>query len=199
MVVTTVLTGRVSSADRLPIPGQQVADAIDGMVGDAGEHVAQISLWIELAHLGGLDQGIDRGRANAAGIGAGKKIVFPSHRQWPDRPFGGIVGHLQSAVGGVARQRRPARDRVTNRLCELALAADLAQRLLQEGFKLGQKRNGLLLAYGQALGWCVALDPRLDREQLGDALQRFLGHRRRRGFIDVVELAASVRLIQSSG
>jgi len=32
MVATTVLTGRVSSTGRLPVPGKQVADAIDGMV-----------------------------------------------------------------------------------------------------------------------------------------------------------------------
>jgi hypothetical protein len=50
MVVMTV----VSSAGRLPVPGKQVADAIDGMVGDAGEHIAQIGLRVESAHLGGL-------------------------------------------------------------------------------------------------------------------------------------------------
>jgi hypothetical protein len=83
MVVATVLSGRVSSAGRLPVPGKQVADAIDGKVGDAGEHVAQIGLWVEPAHLGGLDQGIHRGRANAAGIRAGKKVVFPGHRNQP--------------------------------------------------------------------------------------------------------------------
>jgi len=56
-----------------------------------------------------------------------------------------------------------------------------------------------LLAYGQALGRCAALDPRLDREQLGDALQRLLGQWRRRGFIDVVELAAGVRPARDLG
>jgi len=152
MVVTTVFTWRLASAGRLPVPGKQVADAINGMVGDAGEHVAQISLWIEPAHLGGLDQGIHRRRANAAGIGAGKKVVFPGHCQWPDRPLDGIVGHLQPTVGGVARQRCPPRDRVTNRLRELALAADLAQCLLQEGLKLGQKWDGVLLAYARRSG-----------------------------------------------
>jgi len=80
MVATTMLTVRISSAGRLPVPGKQVADAIDGMVGDAGEHVAQIGLRVESAHLGGLDEGIHRCRANAAGIGAGKKVVFPGHR-----------------------------------------------------------------------------------------------------------------------
>jgi hypothetical protein len=80
MVATTMLTVRISSAGRLPVPGKQVADAIDGMVGDAGENVAQIGLRVESAHLGGLDEGIHRCRANAAGIGAGKKVVFPGHR-----------------------------------------------------------------------------------------------------------------------
>ena len=56
MVATTVLTGRVSSTGRLPVPGKQVADAIDGMVGDAGEHIAQICLQVELTRLGGLDE-----------------------------------------------------------------------------------------------------------------------------------------------
>jgi hypothetical protein len=65
--------------------------------------------------------------------------------------------HLQSAVGGVARQRRPARERVAYRLRERALATDLAQHLLQEGFEPGQERNGVLPAYGQALGRRVAM------------------------------------------
>jgi hypothetical protein len=70
---------------------------------------------------------------------------------------------------------------------------------LQEGFKTGQQRDGVLMSDGQALGRYAAVDPRLDREQLGDALQRLLGQRRGRGFVDVVELAACVNLIQSSG
>jgi hypothetical protein len=77
MVVTSVLSGGLSLAGRLPVPGQQISDTIDGMVGDAGEHVAQIGLWIESAHLRGFDEGVHRSRANAAGIRAGKKVVFP--------------------------------------------------------------------------------------------------------------------------
>ena len=29
------------------VPGKQVADAIDGVVGDAGKHVAEVGFWIE--------------------------------------------------------------------------------------------------------------------------------------------------------
>jgi len=46
---------------------------------------------------------------------------------------------------------------------------------VQEGLKLGQQRNGILLADGQALRWRAAVDPLLDREQFRDALERLLG------------------------
>ena len=46
-----------ASAGRL-VPGQEFADAIDRMIGDAGENVPQISLRIEPIHLGGLKEGI---------------------------------------------------------------------------------------------------------------------------------------------
>jgi hypothetical protein len=53
------------------VPGKQVGDALDGMVGDAPEDVAQIGLGVEAVELGALDQGIDRRGALAAGIRAG--------------------------------------------------------------------------------------------------------------------------------
>jgi hypothetical protein len=57
-----------ASAGRLPVPGQEFADAIDRMIGDAGENVPQISLRIEPIHLGGLKEGIHRGGSHAAGV-----------------------------------------------------------------------------------------------------------------------------------
>ena len=43
-----------SSAARLPVPGQELADAVDQVVGDAGEDVAQIGFGVETIHLGSL-------------------------------------------------------------------------------------------------------------------------------------------------
>jgi hypothetical protein len=45
---------RQLSAARPPVPGQQLVDAVDRVIGDAGEHVAQVTLRIETIHLGGL-------------------------------------------------------------------------------------------------------------------------------------------------
>jgi hypothetical protein len=47
-----VSAGRRRSSARLPVPGQKFADAIDRMIGDAGQNVAQISLRVEAIHFG---------------------------------------------------------------------------------------------------------------------------------------------------
>ena len=53
------------------------------MVGDAGEHVGDIVLRVETVELGGLDQGIVCRGAAAAGIGAGKQIIFTANGNRP--------------------------------------------------------------------------------------------------------------------
>jgi hypothetical protein len=60
-------------------PGQQVGDAVDRMIGDASKHIAQVGLGIEAVELGGLDQGVDCGRALAASaIGMKRGLVARS-------------------------------------------------------------------------------------------------------------------------
>ena len=49
------------SAARPPIPGQQLSDAINRVIGDASEHVAQVTLGIDTVHLGGLSEGVHGG------------------------------------------------------------------------------------------------------------------------------------------
>ena len=55
------------------VPGQQFVDAVDRVVGDAGQDVAQIGLGIEAVELGGLDQGVDGGGAPAAASDPAKR------------------------------------------------------------------------------------------------------------------------------
>jgi hypothetical protein len=50
------------------VPGQQLVDAVDGMIGDALEHMAQIEFRIEAIQLGCTQKGINRSRAFSAGI-----------------------------------------------------------------------------------------------------------------------------------
>ena len=50
------------------VPGQQLLDAVDGVIGDLFEYAAEVDLRIEPVKLGCSEQRIDRGCADAAGI-----------------------------------------------------------------------------------------------------------------------------------
>jgi hypothetical protein len=110
-----------------------------------------------------------------------------------DGPLGGVVGHLEAAVGGEAAKCGPAGEAIADGAGEAALAADRGEGLLEEGPKAVELRLGELLAGGVAVLRLVAVDLGLDGEELGDALQRLLGERRVGGGMKVVELAPGMR------
>ena len=56
------------------VPGQEFVDAVDGMIGDAFEHLAQIEFRIDAVQLGRAEQSIDRSRAFSAGIRTGEEV-----------------------------------------------------------------------------------------------------------------------------
>jgi hypothetical protein len=106
---------------------------------------------------------------------------------------GGIVGHLQAAVGGVADEGFPAGQGIANGFGEAALAADPLQRILKEGVQRDEQRHGLFLAYGATLFGGAALEGGFDSEQLGDALQRLCGDGRFGGERNLVDFAPDMR------
>ena len=69
--------------------GQQVLDAVDGMVGEAGEHVAEVALRIEAVEFRGTDQTIEHGGALSALIRTGEEVILASQRDGTQSPFGG--------------------------------------------------------------------------------------------------------------
>src|SRR4051794_35572626 len=60
------VVGRVQSSGN--IPGQEFFDAVDRVLADAFEHVAQVRFGVDIVELRGADQAVDRGRALASGI-----------------------------------------------------------------------------------------------------------------------------------
>src|SRR5512142_1686586 len=131
---------------RADVPGGQVADAIDGVAGDAGEHVAEVGFGIEAVELGGLDQGIEGSGAITAGVGPGKKVVLPAEGQRPDLPFGGVVVDLQPPVVEVAAERRPEGAGVADGGGEIAFSRHLRQHGIEDGGEFIDQRCRLLLA-----------------------------------------------------
>jgi len=74
-----------------PIPRRQLADAVDLVIGNAGEDVAQIGFGVEVVELGGFDEGVDGGGALTAGIGSCEEIVLAAESDAADGALGGVV------------------------------------------------------------------------------------------------------------
>src|SRR5512147_1129659 len=128
------------------VPGEQVGDAVDGVGGYAGEHVAEPGFRVEAIELGGFEQGVEGRSAFAAAVGAGEEIVLPAEGQRPNLSFGGVVVDLQPTVVEVAAQRRPVVAGVADGGGELALSRQLRQHRIEDGGELVDQRCGLLLA-----------------------------------------------------
>ena len=68
------------------------------MIGDAGEHVGEPGLRIDVVELGRVDQRVhDRG-ALAAAIGAGEQPGLAAEGNAAQRSLGGVVGQADAAV-----------------------------------------------------------------------------------------------------
>jgi hypothetical protein len=92
---------RLGVAEQLPVPGQEFVEALGRVILQVGQHVGQPGKRIDVVELGGLDQGVDRGGAPAALVGAGERPVAPSRcqpRTWSD--VDGLGGH--KGFGGTA-------------------------------------------------------------------------------------------------
>src|ERR1700751_4388347 len=76
-------SGGVSNVLRLPVPGQEFANALDGVIRQASQHVGEPSLWIDVVELGGGDEAVDRSRTPAALIGAGEGPISSSDGDGP--------------------------------------------------------------------------------------------------------------------
>ena len=94
------------------MPGEEFVDAVDGMRGDAGEHVAQPGERVDAVQLAGLDQTIDGGGTLSAGIRTGEEPIFPAEGDAADGVFGAVVVDLEPAVVDEAGERRPVAERV---------------------------------------------------------------------------------------
>jgi hypothetical protein len=68
------------------------------MVGDAGEHVGEPSLGVDVVELGGGDRAVDDGGALTSTIGAGEQLRLAAERDATRRPLSGVVGEADPAV-----------------------------------------------------------------------------------------------------
>lgn len=84
------------------------------MLCDAGKHVTQISLGIDVVQLCCPDEAVDRGGTFTAGIRAGKEVIPPSDGHSTQRALDRQVIDLKSAIVAIARKRLPSVQRIEN-------------------------------------------------------------------------------------
>jgi hypothetical protein len=97
------------------VPGQELADAVDRMLSDAGEHLAQIERGIKPVQLRSADQSVKRRGTHTAGIGAEEQVVLPTDGDGAQRSLGGAVVDLEQTIVDVARKSTLVRECVPNR------------------------------------------------------------------------------------
>jgi hypothetical protein len=140
---------------------------------------------LRAVELGGLDQGVDRRGAVAAGVGTGEQIVLAADRDTAQRPLGGVVVEGEAAVVEASQQRLPARPHVPEGLGEFGFAGQSAQcRLRPGGQRLGDRLGPLLTFPSPNIGRQTG-DRLVDLVEVADAVERLLGGRRAGGGMDV--------------
>jgi hypothetical protein len=110
------------------VPGQEVVDPVDRMVGDVGEHMAQPGLGVNTVELGRTDQRVGGGGTLATAVGASEQVVAPADGDATQGALGGRVVDLDDAVVAVAQQRRPQIERVLDRPRRVRFARQIFKR-----------------------------------------------------------------------
>src|SRR5439155_19514831 len=142
----------------IPVPWQEFGDAIDGVIGDAGQDGTQIRLGIETIELGGFDERVDGSSPLAAGIGSGEEIILAAKRNAADRSLGGIVVDLDAAIMDVADQGIPTANGVAYGFGEIGFAGEFRQGGFEPCLEVGNQRQGVLLAPSLSLIGRLAAD-----------------------------------------
>src|SRR3954468_19965827 len=157
------------------LPRHQFVAPVDRMpVGDPGQDVLEVGLWVQTVELGRDDKRVEGCRPLAAAVRSDKKIVLPPKRDFPHRVLGDVVDSLEPSVGDEAHQRLTPLEDVAERLGKCRLG-----RQLDHG-RLGPDEEGLeqqrrLLTVFNPLGGRGKSGLVLDDIDRGDAVERLLG------------------------
>jgi hypothetical protein len=111
------------------------------MIRQAGQHVGEPSLWIDVVELGGGDEGVDRSRTAAALIGAGEGPVSSAHGDSPKLALGGIVRHAKPAVIKEAGKCVPAAEAVIDCLGCIVVLGELGALFAQPRLQFDDQRR----------------------------------------------------------
>jgi dihydrodipicolinate reductase len=105
------------------VPGQQLLNAIDGMIGDMGQHIAQISLRINAVQPGAADERVHGRSALATTVSPHEQEVLASQAASPQGIFGDVIVDFGNPVLAVIRQGLPLVEHVVDRFGRVRVTA----------------------------------------------------------------------------
>src|SRR3546814_3752621 len=114
------------------------------MAGNAGEHVCEPRLRINVVQARGLDQRVEDGGALTAAIGSAEQPGLATERHAAQRPFSRVVRQADAAIIEEVSERAPASQHVVYRLGQIVVARELGQLRGEPGVKLGNERRAEL-------------------------------------------------------
>ncbi len=158
-------------------PRQQFVDAVDRMVSNALEHVGEIRLGIEAIQACRADQAIHRGGTFATEVGAGEQVIPSAEGDAAQCSLGDQVVDFRTPVAAVVDERRPAIQRVLNRLGRVGFCRERGERCFEPAFHVVEQRYRSRLAHTVSLIRWFATDLLLDLVERADPVQRFLRYR----------------------
>ena len=112
-------------AGLFPIPREQRGKIVHWVIGDAGEHIGEPSLGIDVVEFGGLNQRVHDGGALTATLGAGEEPGLASECDAAQRAFGGVVAKADASIVEEARKGRPALEHVIHGFGDFGMAREL--------------------------------------------------------------------------
>src|SRR5262249_31590849 len=177
--------GGTARFSRGKVPRKELAYAIDRIIADTREHVAQVALGLDAIENAGANDGIKCRRPCASGIRTGEQPVLSSECWRTNLVLHGIVANLQPTVLDVAVQSDPARARIADRLGKLAAPRNALELLIEPGGELLEPGFGQLRTHLLAHVRRLALDGPLDVEERADLVHRLFGDRRTARIVDI--------------
>src|SRR5690348_5350156 len=110
----------IGLARGLPMPREQLGQAVDGMIRNPTEHITEVSFGVVAVKLAAFNYGIHRCGANATRVRSSEQIILATKHKRPNGALGTIVRHLQMAIAGVSGQRNPTRECISDRMRQCA-------------------------------------------------------------------------------
>lgn len=102
--------------------GQLVVSIRGRVPRDAGEHIGQPGLRIDVVKLGGDDEAVQQCGPLATAIGTGEQPGLAAEGQPAQRPIGGVVAEADPAIVEEAAEGGPALEHVVHGGCEVGVA-----------------------------------------------------------------------------